>query len=308
MTIGIPRALFYHYHPGMWEALFDALGHEPVLSGVTTDATVEAGGRLAESEACLSCKVFAGHCAQLAGKGVDALFIPRYFSVIRNAICCPKLYALAETTAAELPCAPRIIRPRVDANREPLTVTLCRVAAMFTKNPSRIWRAVARARAALAPPGCAPHPRAPGAGVRVLLLGHAYNLGDQRVNHHITRMLEALGCAVVPSVSVVMRAAHRGRRWHFLDEALWCAGEAAVEGWHGVVHLSAFNCGCDAVVKSMLERQCRARGLPYLPLVVDEHTESGAVQTRVEAFVDSLGDGGEAAWNGGAVTNMAEAV
>ena len=56
----------------------------------------------------------------------------------------------------------------------------------------------------------------------------------------------------------------------------------------GVVQITTFNCGCDAMMIELLREVAKKRRLPYLVLVVDEHTAEVGAQTRLEAFVDSL--------------------
>jgi predicted nucleotide-binding protein (sugar kinase/HSP70/actin superfamily) len=64
----------------------------------------------------------------------------------------------------------------------------------------------------------------------------------------------------------------------------------------GVIQLSTFNCGTDAMMTERFRRMCKHNGVPYLLLMLDEHSGRAGVDTRLEAFVDSL------AWKGSAMT------
>jgi Uncharacterized protein conserved in bacteria len=56
----------------------------------------------------------------------------------------------------------------------------------------------------------------------------------------------------------------------------------------GVIQISTFNCGADSMMTERFRRMCKHNGVPYMLLMVDEHTGNAGVDTRLEAFVDSL--------------------
>jgi predicted nucleotide-binding protein (sugar kinase/HSP70/actin superfamily) len=60
------------------------------------------------------------------------------------------------------------------------------------------------------------------------------------------------------------------------------------DGYKAVIQLSTFNCGPDSVCADIFRRLCLERKLPYLELKVDEHTGLAGIETRLEAFADSL--------------------
>ena len=56
----------------------------------------------------------------------------------------------------------------------------------------------------------------------------------------------------------------------------------------GAIQLSAFNCGCDSVIKEFIAEEFKQAKIPYLSLMIDEHTGEAGLLTRIEAFLDSL--------------------
>jgi predicted nucleotide-binding protein (sugar kinase/HSP70/actin superfamily) len=56
----------------------------------------------------------------------------------------------------------------------------------------------------------------------------------------------------------------------------------------GAIEVSAFQCGCDSVLKEFIEKMFKQRKIPFLYLLVDEHTAEAGLQTRLEAFVDTI--------------------
>ena len=66
MKVGIPRALYYHSYPGLWETFFEALGMETVISEKSSRTTVEIAALVTESEHCT--KVSTGAIQKLLSK------------------------------------------------------------------------------------------------------------------------------------------------------------------------------------------------------------------------------------------------
>jgi predicted nucleotide-binding protein (sugar kinase/HSP70/actin superfamily) len=58
--------------------------------------------------------------------------------------------------------------------------------------------------------------------------------------------------------------------------------------YRAVLQLSTFNCGPDSALTDVFRRLCRERSLPFLTLILDEHTGFSGIETRLEAFADSL--------------------
>jgi predicted nucleotide-binding protein (sugar kinase/HSP70/actin superfamily) len=91
-------------------------------------------------------------------------------------------------------------------------------------------------------------------------------------------------------------------RWSLKQAAPYlydpCGGESvksvgkglyfARNGFDGIVHLMPFGCMPELVAQTILARASSDFNIPVLTLAFDEHTSSGAVQTRLEAFVDLI--------------------
>jgi predicted nucleotide-binding protein (sugar kinase/HSP70/actin superfamily) len=54
-----------------------------------------------------------------------------------------------------------------------------------------------------------------------------------------------------------------------------------------VIQLTSFNCGCDSIVMEFHREILKNKGIPYMILVMDEHSAQAGIDTRIEAFVDS---------------------
>ena len=62
----------------------------------------------------------------------------------------------------------------------------------------------------------------------------------------------------------------------------------ARKGFDGIVHLMPFTCMPELVAQTVLTRVATDFNIPLLTLIFDEHTSPGALQTRLEAFVDLI--------------------
>jgi predicted nucleotide-binding protein (sugar kinase/HSP70/actin superfamily) len=56
----------------------------------------------------------------------------------------------------------------------------------------------------------------------------------------------------------------------------------------GAIQISSFACGCDAVLKEFVEKKFKENKIPFLYLIIDEHTGEAGFQTRLEAFADTI--------------------
>ena len=54
----------------------------------------------------------------------------------------------------------------------------------------------------------------------------------------------------------------------------------------GLILLSAFPCGPDAMVNEIIAR--RVKGMPILNLVLDSQSGTAGVETRLESFIDII--------------------
>jgi predicted nucleotide-binding protein (sugar kinase/HSP70/actin superfamily) len=60
------------------------------------------------------------------------------------------------------------------------------------------------------------------------------------------------------------------------------------KNYDGIVHLYPFTCMPEIITRSIAPEMSKKYDMPFLSLVVDEHTGEAGFQTRLEAFVDLL--------------------
>ena len=289
LTIGLPRALGYFVHPGLWEAFFAELGMEVVVSGMTTRRTVERAGLISESEHCLPVKMLDAHLAELVDR-VDVVFVPRILSTLAGHIACPKLGALPDVAAAQFGHKTGVLTVDINEDKVPLETTLLELGRKLKADDATVQAAIrsgfkamrAKRRELYGPSRKKNEPR-------FLVLGHPYNLHDTYMSGPILRKLESLDVGVDLVAYDDSEVTPGPIKWDACSVMYDALQRLTPEACAGVIQLSSFNCGCDSVVGEIFRGHLREAGIPYMALVLDEHDAQAGVDTRLEAFVDSIG-------------------
>lgn len=298
MKIGIPRALLYYRYAVLWETFFSELGMETVLSPRTTKALQDTGDRYAIDENCLSSKLFLGHVAALEGK-CDMVFIPRIANFGKEGVLCSRfeaIYDICANTFREknlrfLSCDvdPQQKKPKKEAYiglaRE-LNKTRPEAEAAWQK-ARQAWEAdiqnkIRKQEAALAATD----------KIRVLVVGHSYNLYDEYIGQPILKGIRRLDALPVCSDAVDLTQAQKDSL-RICERVPWIMSRellGAIQKYHdcvdGIILLTAFPCGPDSMVNEMIIRRVKDR--PILNLLLDSQDASAGIETRLESFIDII--------------------
>ncbi|BCV21236.1 acyl-CoA dehydratase activase-related protein [Moorella sp. Hama-1] len=319
LHIGFPTALIYYSHFPFWQAYFNRLGAEVVTSPPTTKAILDDGAREAVADACIPIKLYHGHVLALKDK-VDALFIPRMVRINRYATFCPKFLGLPDMVRATLGKLPPLIDLQVDAGRNlwGLWPTCRGVAEILGFSRRAAWaayregtrhqqafqglllkgylplQALAKLRGELVEPAA----RQPGA-LNLAVLGYPYQVYDGYISLNIIAKLKKMGVNIrtlemIPPDRLYQLSRQLPRRlfWHFSNLVVGATSYYLRQGdLDGIIHVTAFGCGPDAMVDKIMELDIRnyTRGqLPFMSICIDEQTGDAGMNTRLEAFVDML--------------------
>ena len=289
-TIGIPRALVYHLYPALWETFLSEIGKTVVVSVPTSRHTVEQAGLISESEHCLPVKLFDAHLASLAGQ-VDAVFVPRILSTLAGHISCPKLGALPDCARAQFSAEFDVLSVDINEARFSLEASMKELGKMLGADKPLIQQATNRALSAMHSAQAVPLPvPRPEGALRFLVIGHPYNLQDDFLAGPVFQKLDLLEVVAEP-VSFVRRIVKpEPVKWDTCSLLYDQLKNLVPTEWDGVIHLSSFNCGCDSIVSTLYHDILRDKKIPCMTLVLDEHAGQAGVDTRLEAFVDSIKD------------------
>jgi len=306
MTIGIPRALIYWKKPHFWEEFFRTLGLKVILSPETNKEIIEMGVKAADPETCFAQKVYWGHLLHLQGK-CDLIFLPRLKANQEKLEYCPKFFGIPDL--AKILVHPRtktgvgiktpILTETFDERKEKFEKTLERLGKKLNKNKKEIKKATKTAflkEKELKEKGKEEFfKKIKSQKRKIVLVSHPYNLEDEYVNLKMKEKLEKLGVepifidetpldkSTVKSQESIVRF-----HWEFAKEIMEKIGEILKYEITGAIGISSFGCGCDAVVKEFVEKKFKENKIPFLYLMIDEHAGEAGLQTRLEAFIDTL--------------------
>ncbi len=319
VKIGIPRALAYYAYYPFWKEFFQKLGLETVISQVTTKQILDDGVKEAVTDACVPIKVFHGHVRDLKDKA-DYIFVPRLVSINKEKTVtfCPKFLGLPNMIKTSMTGLPPLIDIRVDLKKGKLELfKICyRLGRKFDVGLWTIVKAYSSGMKAQAKyQQLLNEQYSPIEAVNILdgedsllanstdpklkfaVLGFPYTIYDKFVNVDIINKLRKLGIKVltaemVPPKILLQQAKKVPKNlfWNFSNQvlraALYYLDNSKVDG---IIHVTAFGCGPDAMVDKMIELEAKQRGkIPFMSITIDEHTGEAGLMTRIEAFVDML--------------------
>jgi len=306
MTIGIPKALVYWKQPFFWETFFKEIGFKVLLSPSTNKEIVGLGVKASDPENCFSTKVFFGHLLWLDGK-CDWIFVPRLKTNAEKLEYCPKFFALPDLS--KMLVKTPILTETFNEKKESFKKSLGKLGKKIGKGRKEVEKA--REKAFLKEKeeekkGKENFFKKMGEKERkIVLISHPYNFYDDYVNLGVKEKLKKLGartifieevpikeiqnpCLPAQAKSKIQNKDYPKFHWEFGRE--WMEKIDAVLDYNitGAIEISSFQCGCDAVLKEFVEREFKQRKIPFLYLLIDEQTGEAGIQTRLEAFIDTL--------------------
>lgn len=291
--VGIPRALLYHSYRTAYETFFSEVGAEIVLSN-PTNLILEKAERLIPDEICLPVKNYFGHIIDLKEKNVDFIFLPRFIRVEKGTTFCPKIIGLPDLVKNIIPDLPPLIELNIDfSKRLTLYNNIGKIGKIFG---SGIFRSLNVWRTAIIPANT---------GIQILMqnqlniavVGHPYNIYDSNLNLGLIDKLKENGVTVwtpdmVPREIVLKEADELPKK------IFWTLGRDIVgaskyfikeQNIHGIINIASFACGPDSIIGELIGYLVKEYGKkPYLLLVLDKHTGSAGLETRLEAFVETV--------------------
>ncbi|MGE5542546.1 MAG: 2-hydroxyacyl-CoA dehydratase, partial [Bacillota bacterium] len=138
-----------------------------------------------------------------------------------------------------------------------------------------------------------------GRPLRLAVLGYPYAIYDRFMNMDLLRKLARLGVDISTVETLPGRLpplVSQGKHlfWHYSDRvaraARYCIERRSVDG---VIHVTAFGCGPDALTGKIIDIEASRRGMPFMAILLDEYSGEAGLMTRLEAFVDMVRRAGE---------------
>lgn len=297
VTIGIPKAMLYYRYSTLWETFFDELGLQTVDSGPTSRKILENGAALAADEACLSLKIFLGHVNELVG-ACDYILIPRISNFGRNRNMCVRFEALYDLSCNVFRrTGQKFLAYNVNSlagqDEAAAFLSLGQYLGYPTKIVKKAYEAAEKAeRRAWRERVRAEEQLYKSDGLKILVSAHSYIIEDPYIGKPVMASLKKLG-AIPIRADLADRDAALKHSPELSPTCKWEVSRELVGGIalhqkkvDGIILLSAFPCGPDAMVNELLTR--RLSGIPLLNLVLDEQSGVAGIETRLESFVDII--------------------
>ncbi|MDA8100346.1 MAG: acyl-CoA dehydratase activase [Nitrospiraceae bacterium] len=311
-VIGIPRMLYLADELPFWRAFFDELGFRTVLSDRTDRKVVNRGLESAAAETCFPAKVALGHVQDLIEKHVDILFLPSFVRLPalhgsgKFTQACPYGQALPYLAKAAFKFnGVRVIEAHLRLQDEKHFLASVRsVAKALGKSGRAVTKALERGRAAQQRAEDALKTRGKEVlaglpkGVRSLVLvGRTYNSCDRQLNMNLPAKVRDLGVQVIPFDFLPLHDVDP----EGFDTMYWRSGQKILAAGRYIkkhpdlfpVYITNFGCGPDSFISHFFRDEMA--GKPFLQLEIDEHSADAGAVTRIEAYLDSIGNAGERA-------------
>ena len=305
MTIGIPRALIYWKEPVsngshrgyFWKTFFENLGAAVILSPQTNKEIIEMGVKVADPETCFATKVFLGHLQWLEGK-VDYIFVPRLKTNEEKLEFCPRFFGLPDLV--KILVKTKILTESFDFRKNgSLEKPFWRLGKKLGFGKEKIKKAIeitlSNEKKLKKEQKKDFFQKINSKKPKIILISHPYNLYDEYVNLRIKEKLEKLGAqpifideVPINHSKVISYQSSVKFHWEFGKEIMEKIQEILKYDIDGAIEISSFACGCDAVIKEFVEKEFKGNKIPFLYLMIDEQTGEAGIQTRLEAFMDTI--------------------
>lgn len=297
IKLGIPRAFLYHRYGHLWEAFFDALGVDYIISPNTDKSIVKQGSVYAIDESCLSSKIYLGHVDWLLDR-CDAVFVPRVSNFGKGKGLCTKFSALYDIVANTFYARDINI---IDYNLD-MIESGGELAAFYDlgtslgakrRNTLSAYNVAKNVeKAALAKDAERQMQLLETDGIKILVVGHSYNIYDEYIGKPVLEYLHELGATPILADAVDRKQALAvageltdTMPWLFNLEQIG-AVQLLRDKVDGIILMTAFPCGPDSLSNEVILR--RVKGLPILNLLLDAQDGSAGIETRLESFIDII--------------------
>lgn len=319
MKVGIPQALLYYYYFPFWDTIFKELGIDIYISKMTNKEILDNGCKYAVADICAPIKIFTGHVIDCLNNA-DYVFIPRFASIVKPEYFCPKFMGLPDIISGTIPNANnKIISPTLDGGNgisnprayqvltekfgfslRELTTALRKAEYIFSKFENLLLKGYTIDKALDTYSSNNLDNKVTlleiNEDITIGVMGYVYNIYDKFISMDVIKKLENMNVNIKTFEMVSFEESYKYLKkyrkklfWTFsnrvLGASLYYLSNKMVDG---IIHVTAFGCGPDAIVGRFLQYECDVHNIPFTTLRVDEHTGEGHLITRIEAFADML--------------------
>ena len=290
MTIGIPRSLFYYYYGDFWINFFKYLNIDYIISPKTTKEIIDLGSKYSNDEMCLSIKNYIGHVAYLKDN-CDYLLIPRIDNYGRDRQTCTNFLAMYDIINNLFDI--NIINYNINyLNDETLLNGLLELSNILKKTKKQIKNAYKYSIEKTIENKniniLNNTKKLSSNKLKILIVGHSYNVYDELIGKPIINYLKRNNIEIIYSdlfkTNNEYKSLAPGLYFNYSKVGV-SSIEICKNKIDGIIFVSVFPCGLDSLVNELLIRKL---DIPMLNLILDDISQSGGIETRLESFIDVL--------------------
>lgn len=299
MKVGLPKAMITYEYPILYTKFFELLGIEIVFSDDTNLKILNDGIKYSIDETCLANKIYIGHVANLVERKdkekIDYIFIPRVSFFDKKETVCVKFYALYD-----------ICKNIFDANFITLNVDyscnetefkgFVNLGLKLGFSYSKSMIAYLKAKKAQDEHNKKEYTNQVKkllSDKNILIVSHPYIEHDKYIGYPVIKYLKDNKYNIIYS-DINKGIVKESNEYRKLSKMLyWKYNKNLLNGVleyadkvKGIIFISTFPCGPDAMVNDLVIRKMKNK--PILNLVIDEQDASAGLYTRLESFIDIL--------------------
>ncbi|MBI9055750.1 MAG: hypothetical protein JEY96_18155 [Bacteroidales bacterium] len=306
-TVGIPRSLFAFGMFPLYNSFFKLLGFNVLLSDWSNEKTIKNAQKHSLDDFCFPMKLVAGHVDELVEKGVDYIFFPNFHNMNRPNVKTRNVYGctymqqagrIMETSLNLRNKDVELLSPTYALNQgkdsmKKLFLELGKQLGKTNKEVEQVlpqcMKSMQQFEHKIADKIKALADKIKNAKISFVIISKMYGVSDPVLNLGIHDKLNEMGYPVIPFYELPMidiSDDHPNMFWAFGQPILSAAHYVSQQPNLYAIYLTHHGCGPDSALIHFFQEIMGKK--PYLNIETDEHASTVGVETRIEAFVNSL--------------------
>ena len=293
MKIGIPRSINYFQNKYMWKYFFEKLDIEIVLSPKTNKEIVSSGNNIANDEMCLSLKNYLGHINYLKDK-CDYILIPRIDNYGRKDQTCTNFLSFYDIVRNLFDV--KILNYDINyLNNKNEYKAYLSIGRQLNKSKKEIrhayFYALIKSNKELKKIYIDELNKLNNHKLKILIVGHDYNIEDELIGKPIIKYLENNNCEIIKSNNLPAITTN-SLSYQLSSTLYWKYNKESIgsiplceDKIDGIILLSSFPCGPDSIVNELVLRRVNK---PIVQLIIDDLDSFSGFETRLESFIDII--------------------
>lgn len=296
MRIGIPKILWYHEYYPFWEVFFKNLGLEIVLSDDTNKKILEDSLLYSPDELCLPARLAYGHILNLSPK-VDYLFLPYMSSSKKGTYECLTIFTLPDLIRNSIDNLPKLIDNRIDCNKKRFYLSVFEIGIKFNNDLLKLYLAYKKAQKEtekFRKEKLYMLNKGNNKKIKIGILSHLYVIYDKFIGTNILNKLREFDISLITPDMIPYDKFSKNLK--IPNDIIWYSEKKKFISFHyflhkkvdGIINVTPFCCGPGSIVDEIIFYETKSNEIPFLQIIIDEHTALEKNNIRIEIFIDLI--------------------